>query len=383
MKQKRKYMWMACVVASCLMAGAAVAKAPQSTARFINIETPFRCAVKHIGDLEIATTLALKDGDFQLTYFDKMDELPRYEVNGLSFHNRPIDYALQKLVDEADITVYSEDGFYPAMDADEVYGELTQVVDELASAGDIFYRYDARRKELYLSRKGRFELQLPDNRMVMLAVLDALRGAGIADMRPNWKDSTILMALTTQEKETVEDLMRYIQKDQYLVLADTQLFTIHPKKPKANWQQVVRRYGADRVYAANNGLIGKILTMGNQVPAQQFLQAIGTEFMISPVSQGVAIVPNGWKMRFNVGQCAVRQSPLTALSVLMNARVKSPEKIETNITLDAKGGEIGSFNAVAAVDNELVVVGVPAPQMPQDELMMTVKLRLIRLVKDN
>ena len=326
---------------------------PKSSARFVNIETPFRCSVKRFGDLDIATTLALREGDFKLTYFDKMDDLPRYEVNGLSFSKKPIDEALQKLVDEAEITVYTEDGFYPAMDADNVFGELTEVVDELTNAGEIFYRYDSMKKELYLSRKGRFELQLPENRMVMLAMLDALRGAGIADIRPNWKDSTILLTLTQAEKKTVEELIQYIEKDGYLLLADTQVFTARPRTPVASWQKIVRRFGAGRIYSANNGLQGKVLSIGNQIPTNRFLGIVGTEFWVTPVSQGVAIVPNGWKMRCNVGQCSI-QDKLASLSVLLNARIHSPEKVEANVTLDTKKGELSAFNTVSAIDNELI-----------------------------
>ena len=149
---KNTYLYRLCTVAvaTCLMWGTASfaeKTAPKSSARFINIETPFRCAINRFQDLDIATTLALKDGDFKLTFFDKMDDLPRYEVNGLSFTKQPIDEALQKLVDEADITVYTEDGFYPSMDASDVYGELTDVIDELTKAGEVFYRYDAMKKE--------------------------------------------------------------------------------------------------------------------------------------------------------------------------------------------------------------------------------------------
>ena len=215
----------------------------------------------------------------------------------------------------------------------------------------------------------------------MLAMLDALRGAGIADVRPNWKESTILLTLTQAEKNTVEELIGYIEKDGYLLLADTQVFTARPRTSAASWQKIVRRFGAGRIYSANNGLQGKILSIGNQIPTQRFLGIVGTEFMVTPVSQGVAIVPNGWKMRFNVGQCAV-QDKLASLSVLLNARIHSPEKVETNVTLDTKQGELSAFNTVAAIDNELIVVGVPEPSIPRDELLVTLKLRLIRLVKD-
>ena len=45
----------------------------KTTARFINIETPFRCSVQHFGDLDVATTIALRPNDFKLTFFDKID----------------------------------------------------------------------------------------------------------------------------------------------------------------------------------------------------------------------------------------------------------------------------------------------------------------------
>ena len=188
------------------------------------------------------------------------------------------------------------------------------------------------------------------------------------------------MSLTASEKETVEDLIGYIEKDGYLLLADTQIYSVYPKE-NANWQKVVRRFGAGRVYSANNGLNGKVLNIGNQIPQERMLAAIDTEFDVEPISQGVAIVPNGWKMRFNVGQCSFRDD-MASLSVLLSARILTPEKIETNIVLDSKQGEISSFNTVSAIDNELVIVGVPVPGSSVDELMATLKLRLIRLVRE-
>lgn len=384
MKQKHFYSFIACALIACFSTGVFASgeiKQQKSSARFINIETPFRCSVKKFGDLAITTTLPIKDGDFELTFFDKMDELPRYEVNGLSFTKKPIDEALQYLVDEAGITVYTEDGFYPAMDAEDVYGELTDVVDELSKAGDIFYRYNAAQKELYLSRKGRFELKLPDNRLVMLGVLDALRGANISDVRPNWKDNTILISLTQKEKDYVEELLSYIEKDGHLLLADIQIFSAKPYSEDVSWQQIVRRFGANRIYSSNNGLSGKILTMGNQIPFQDFLRTAEEDFDITPVSQGVAIVPNHWKMRFNIGQCSTNYD-MGGLSVLLNTRILNTDKIETNITLDSKKGELASFNTIASVDNELLMLGVPMLNGNKDEFLTAVKLRLIRLIKE-
>lgn len=365
-----------------LVSAMSVAQPTEQTSTSVNVEMPFRCSVKHFGDLDVATTISLKPTDFQLTYFDQMDSLPRYEVNGLSFDKMPVDEAVQRLVDEAGIEVYTEDGYYADMNADDVYGELTDVLNELTAAGGLFYRYDASQKELYLSRTGRFELQLPDNRMVMLAMLDSLRGAGIKNIRPDWKNNTILLSITQAEKEKVEELTRYIIQDGYLVLADTQLYRVAPASPRANWQSVVQAYGPARVYSVSKGINGQLLTLGNQRPAQTFLKALAGLYNITPVSQGVAIVPNGWKMRFNVAQCAPR-GDLGSLSVLLNAYVKSPDKVDTNITFDSRGGEIATFNATAALDDEMIIFGIPyGLDAGSDQLMATLKLRMIRFVKE-
>lgn len=354
------------------------------SARFLNMETPFRCSVNNFGDQEISTTIALKPSDFRLTFFDETDKLPRFEVNGFSFDAMSVDEALQKLLDEADITVYTEDGAYPELDAKDVYGELSAVIGELTRAGDTFYKYDAERKELYLARKGRFELQLPDNRMVMLAMLDALRGAGLKEMTPDWKKNTILLTLTQNDKATVESLIDYIVNDSYLLLADTQVYRLTPKTSEANWQKTVDTFGAGKIYSATNGLMGKALITGHHTKTQGLLSTLGHDFTVTPISQGVAIVPNGWKMRFDVGRCAFPHES-SSLSVLLNARIRSTDTVETDVTLDTRAGEVSTFNTIGALDNELVILGIPSlnPTTPDgSELLVTLKLRLIRLIKE-
>ena len=94
----------------------------------------------------------------------------------------------------------------------------------------------------------------------------------------------------------------------------------------------------------------------------------------------MSIVPNNWKMRFNVGQCSYNKE-MASFSVLLSAYIKSPERVETDVTFDSKIGEISSFNTVSAIDDELVILGIPVEQKNL-ELMATLKLRLIRLVKE-
>ncbi len=359
--------------------------ATTSSASFINIEAPFRCSVKEVGSIDISTTIALKNNDFKLTYFDEMDPLPRFEVNGFTFESMPLDEALQNLVNEAEIEVYAEDIAYPELSGKGIFGKLSSVVKELATAGDAFAKYDADQKRLYLSHRGRFELKLPDNRVVMFAVLDALRGAGITSVTPNWKEHTILMILTHAEQQKVQELLDYILKDGNLLLADVQVYRLHPLHADANWQSVVANFGAGRIHTAQDGLVGKMLTMGHQQRFEHLRDSLLPNYDLDLISQGVAIVPNGWKMRFDIGKCAFKKQDLSSLSVLLNTRIKSAEFIETSVTIDTAKGEITTFNTIDAIDNELAIIGIPAFPVENgsfEEMLFTLKLRFIRFTKE-
>lgn len=359
--------------------------APMTTtpsAQTVNVEAPFRCSVKEVGDVDVMTTLSLRPGDFKLTQADAMEKLPRFEVNGFSFATIPVDEAIQKLVDEAGISVYTEDGVYPELNANDIYGELGPVVQELTAAGDVFYRYDATRKRLYLSRKAEFKLQLPPSRTVMLAMMDAIRGAGIASVSPDWKKSAIMLTLNREEEGKINELTDYILKDSKILLADTQVYSV---MGQGNWQQVIEKFGAGRVYTSDNGIIGKMITMGHKKKTEDLLAAMGGGFTPTLLSEGIAIVPHGWKMRFDVGRCALKMKDVNSLSVLLNTKIKSPDEVNTTISLDTVSGEVTSFNVTTAVDNELAILGIPgavAGQNMPGELLITLKLRFIRLIPE-
>lgn len=357
-------------------------RAQTSAARdiVVNLETPFRCALPNLGFQEISTAIAVKKSEFRLTLFDKTSPLPRYEVRNFSAKNTPIDEVLQSLVDEAGIQVFSEDGSYVPINAAHVSGLLGDVVKELADVGDVFARYNAPAKELYVSRNARFNLQLP-NRTIMLAILDALRGADLETITPNWNEDSLLLTLTVAQKKQVQSLLDSILENEYMVVANTSVYTLSPKLPTSDWQRIVERFGVERIFTANNGLTGKALTMQTQQKTNEFLKALGREFNIRLFSQGVAIVPNTWKMRFEIGKCALNNVP-SALSLLLNAWVKSPQAIETTVVLDTPTGEAASFNTVSGIDNEIALIGVPADNEPKMEVFVTLKLRLIHLISE-
>ena len=108
----------------------------------LNIETPYRCQTNGFHTQQISTTLPVNLNDFKLIKITKTDPLPRYEVNGYTFTDKPIDEAIQTLVDEAGILVYTEDSAYPSLSAQNLYGDLESVVRALLENVDMYFSYN-------------------------------------------------------------------------------------------------------------------------------------------------------------------------------------------------------------------------------------------------
>lgn len=354
----------------------------QSSASLLSIETPFRCQTDSLKNQQVITSIRVEPEDFKLKYVDTIDDLPRYEVNGFSFDEKPLDEALQQLVEEAGIEVYTEDEAYISLNAKDIYGELALVVDELTKAGETYYKYDAKQKRLYLTRRGQFELKVPVNRVLILGVLDALRGAGVENANPNWKTGVITLTLTHEEERRLEKLMaQMIEKGQFLV-ADTTIYSIASMNTNGNWGEIIQSFGADKIHTSNNGLMGKLLSMDHQKSSENLMQSIQKYYQVQPVSQGMAVVPSGWKMRFDIGRCATASYAQNQLSLLIFPHLKKNGTVDARITLDSANGELSTFRVNAAVDNELAIIGIPDQTGFGSELLAIMKLKLIRLVNN-
>ncbi len=353
--------------------------APQSSATLLNVETPFRCQTDSIKNQKVITSMQVSGDDFKLKYADVIDELPRYEVNGFSFDEMPLDEALQQLVEEAGITIYTDGDAFVSLNAKDVYGELSLVVDELAKAGEAYYKYDAKQKRLLLSRRAQFELKIPQNRALILGVLDALRGAGIENANPNWKTGVISLSMSHEEEKRIRELLDLIlEKGQFLV-ADTSIYSISSNSMGGNWGEIIQTFGADKIHTSNNGLMGKLLSMNHQSNSTNLLQTISKYYQVTPISEGMAVVPNGWKMGFDIGRCATNtyEDPI---SILIHPYLKENGSMDAQITLDSAKGELSTFKVNAAIDNELAIIGIPSQSGFGGELLAIMKLKLIRLV---
>ena len=343
----------------------------------LNIETPYRCQTNGFHTQQISTTLPVNLNDFKLIKITKTDPLPRYEVNGYTFIDKPIDEAIQTLVDEAGILVYTEDSAYPSLSAQNLYGDLESVVRALLENVDMYFSYNETTQKLNIAKRAEFTISLPNNRLVILGVLDALRGAGIENIVPDWNAGILRLTLSKQEEKTVQKLIESIHSNGEMLIADTSVYRLNGFQ---NWNYIMSRYGLDKVHSANNGLQGKLLVLGHQKSYNSLLNTLNQSGGTTLLSDGLAVVPNGWRMFFDVAKCNMGNAYMAPqLMLSLNPSMGRNGAINTTLSVNNRAGEISSFNVNASLDDELAIIGIPDTQMG-GELLILIKLKLIRLV---
>ena len=368
-----------------------VASTPSSStssgASSVNIETPARCQIALNGS-EIMSSIPVGDGAFELVRMDKSDELPRHEVNDYTFKDMPLDLAIQNLLSEAGIRVYSDDALFPDVSGENVRGELTSVINELTAAGDIYYRYDSAQKHLILSRWARFALKVPGGRIGMYAILDALRGANITNVQPDFGTNEIYMRINTEKQETISKLVNAIKQAPNLLLFDVRVFRLTKTTPNKtlNWQELLQNFGVTKINSSVNGIVGRMLAMKHQPNRSNIIDMLRPYGSVSVISEGVAVMPSDWKVRFDIGQCVKFETPEHNLSMLFQSSILSKNRAESSIALDTPRGEITAFHTIYNIDDTLNIIGIPGkifnPTWGDNvEYVITLKPRIVRLVK--
>ena len=351
----------------------------------VNIETPARCEITG-RDNSIISSIPMGSDTFRLVRLDKSDALPRFEVNNYTFKKKPLDIAIQKLVKEAGIQVYSDDALFPEVSGENIRGELAAVINELTAAGDAYYRYDANKKQLYLSRWAPFMMKVPGGRIGMYTILDALRGANINNLQADFGSNEIYIRLNFEKEKTISGLIKTIEQSPNLLLFDVQVYRVDATSNPLDWQEIVKDYGITRIDSSVSGIMGRILSIAPQKVRQTFLETLRTYAPVNLVSEGVVIMPNGWKVRFDIGQCAKIEGPEQKLSMLFQSNVLSDGKAESNIALDTPTGEITSFHTIYNMNNTLNIIAVKGKAVNPEwddniEYIITLQPKLVRLVK--
>lgn len=355
--------------------------------QMMSLETPLRCT---IGETQknIMTVIPFKQTAFKLARAETSDALPRYEVTGFSFDGQTAEKVFYKLLSGAKIKVIGVDGPFPELAAENITGELADVMDMIASAADVYYRYDGKNKTLYVSREVNWVLSVPDRREVMIAVLDSLRGSGMHDLLVNWDENTIAFKGDSQIEEKVRKLIDLFDKEPNLVVFNVQVLRVKPAgaSKEIDWQDLIETFGAGTIRVSVNGVLGRALVTGYEINSSSLNRFLATRSRYALVSEGMFIAADKWRARFDIGRCGYMSMPEAQLSLMAQTELYGERRMKSVLTLDSMQGEITAFKTKSTLGDNIVLIGIPASSFADSlkgyETVIVLTPHIVRLVKE-
>lgn len=326
----------------------------------LDLETPLRCYVNWETQAMIST-IPYNVNAFSLQRNGRNDPLPKYDVNGFSFNTMRAEQAFKKLLKDAHIKVAAKDGPYTNISAENLRGDLTGVLNMLGNASDVYYAYNSDKKLITLSRKANFSLFIPRSRMIMLGLLDVLRGAGITDMTTDWQDYSITLDADYELVNKIQNLVKYFTDNPLMIAYDVSVLRLHPYDGKdVKWQKMLKNFDLSTIKTTKTGVIGRVLTSDNELNMEHLREFIQTQAQIEVISEGKFIVPEQWYSRFDIGKCGKRSSAEADLSILAKASYeKEDNRIFSELTLDSTNGEITKFTVRSRLGENYMIFGIP------------------------
>lgn len=349
-----------------------------SPAVYADLELPFRCVLSGT-EKQISNTVALTPDDFSFLPFNAGDTLPRYAVQDYHFEGLPINKVLDEILSPLKIKVVAPKTEFPCLDGQNVNGELSAVVTQLAEASDVFYTYKASTKTLTLLRRTEYVLTVPKYKSVLMAMLDALRGSGVENLTIDWEKYQIHMVVSMEELQKAQQLVQRILKDSYLLSADIETYQAVPYPRQGEWQAVFNQ-SAPLIATVGRAVTGRSVVLNTRTQMESFLDKVRANYQLTPLVAGQAVVPNGWQMRFNLNECSNNMLPYPDMSVVIKTKIKDHDHEQSEVTLNTSDGVLTTFNFNSSLNQEIALVGIPT-KVGNTELLFTMKFNLVRFVQ--
>ena len=351
----------------------------------LDLEMPLRCYVNW-NTQQMITTLPYNLKAFNLTRNGVDNPMPRFEVTGFSFKTMPAEKALLKLTKEADIKLVAKDAPYASISAENLRGELSDVIKMITDAAEIYYSYNAETKTLTIGRKTNFTLYTPKSRPIILALLDVLRGSGITNVTTDWSDYSLTFDGDYELQKKIQKLLTYFEDNPVLIAYDVSIFKIYPNhKEDIEWQDMLKSFEFGTIKTAKTGVIGRVLTTSNDININTLQSFLGSKASVVQVSEGKFVVPNLWMARFDIGKCANTNLPEKQLSLLAKSSLMPQNRIFSDITLEGTDGQITQFNIRSKLGENFLIIGIPNEILgvsdKKSETIVFIVPRIIRTIK--
>ena len=360
------------------------------TAQHFALDLPKRCLVNWDNQSVVSV---IPEEKIEMIRLNVGDKLPDLKVSDYNFKKMPVKEALEKLLIDTDISIVEDQMSFEKISGSISTSSLSDALELITRMGRVYYTYDGEFGEIHLKVNGKWLIKMPQNETMIMAMLDAMRGAGIHNLLINWQDKTVIFEGDYQTEREVSKIIADVASKKYVLAWDVDVYRVYPKTDNPIiWMNMLPAFGENNIHMSIPGVVGRTLVVSPEINTKTLQEFISQQATMVLISQGTFAVPNGWQTRFDIGQCGKEDRLETDLIIGATATYGSfgdNKKIDAKIVLSTSDGELSSFTIPSSVGDNYVIIGIPTHSFvttpetlisPFAELVVFMSPRLISIV---
>lgn len=365
------------------------------TARRFALDLPKRCNV----DWDNQRVLSiLPEEKVELVRLDAGDPLPEvlseFFVEDFVFEQQTVPEVLERLFQGTGIRIIEDGQLLARVSGSVQSGELADVVELVTGMGRVYWSFDAEMNELHLRRTSRWLVRMPQDQSLIMALIDAFRGADMRNLMVNWEDKTMMLEGNFQTELEAHQIIADLGAQKYIIAWDIDVYRVYPRAENPIvWMNILPAFGQRNVRMSIPGVVGRLLVTSPEINTKTLQRFLAQQSNVVLISQGTFSIPNGWQSRFDIGQCTREERLETDLIIGATGRFGDHgglKKIDARIALRTRGGEIASFSVPSTLGDNYVIIGIPTHSFvetshtlisPFAELVVFMSPRIIEIRK--
>ena len=360
------------------------------TAQRFALDLPKRCTVDWNNQSVVSV---VPEEKIEIVRLNTGDELPDLKVSDYEFKKLYVKDALEKLLEDTDISVIEDQATFEKISGTISTSSLADAVELMAKLGRVYYSFDKEFGEIHLTGNGKWMIKMPKDETMIMAILDAMRGADVRNLLVNWQDKTVVFEGNYQTEREVSKIIADVASKKYVLAWDIDVYRVYPKADDAIvWMNMLPAFGENNIRMSIPGVVGRALVVSPEINTKTLQEFIAQQANMVLVSQGTFAIPNGWQSRFDIGQCGKEDRLETDLIIGATGTYGNYggyKKIDAKIVLSTTNGELTSFKIPSNVGDNYVIVGIPTHSFvttpetlisPFAELVVFMSPRLISIV---
>ena len=363
------------------------------TAQHFALDLPKRCRVDWNNQSVVSV---VPEEKVEIVRLDTGDVLPDLKVSDFDFKKHNVKEVLDILLQDTDISVIEDLPMLEKITGFIAEGSLSDAVDLITKLGHVYYSYDADFGEIHLTSYGKWMIKMPKDETMIMAMLDAMRGADVHNLLVNWQDKTVVFEGNYQTEREVAKIITDVAAKKYVLAWDIDVYRVYPKTDNPMiWMDMLPAFGEKNIRMSVPGVVGRALVVGPEINTKTLQEFMSRQASVVLISQGTFAIPNGWQSRFDIGQCSKEDRLETDLIIGATGRYGDYggyKKIDAKIVLSTSNGELTSFKVPSNVGDNYIFVGIPTHSFvttpetlisPFAELVVFMSPRLISIVDAN